>query len=329
LILALALAASGCSKLAAKEVAPEPAAADPHAAAAPAAEAHPAAQAVPAAAEPDRFAVPFAWETSPDEPLAKARAFMSEVLRANEGLVLLGREHFAAFLDAQHPRATVLTCADSRVQANAWDSSPEDDDFTIRNIGNQVDNSLGSVEYGIEHLHTPVLLVVGHTGCGAVKAALGKTDGLAAPIAKELAPLKLPPPRAGATPDQVWSEAVVANVHAQVAAAVEHFGTLVHSGELTVIGAVYDLKNDLGKGFGRLHLVDINTNIEPARIDAFVKAVRSAPVANKKPDAKKSTADALESISDKRVRAMLERAAAVLPARPPAQKPAASAHAEH
>lgn len=275
--------------------------------------------------------MPFAWETAPDEPLARARAFMSEVFRANEGLVGLGREHFAPFLDAQHPRATVLTCADSRVQANAWDSSPEDDDFTIRNIGNQVDNSLGSVEYGIEHLHTPVLLVVGHTGCGAVKAALGKTDGLAPPIAKELAPLKLPPPRAGATPDQIWADAVVANVHAQVALAVEHFGPFVHSGELTVIGAVYDLKNDLGKGFGRLHLVDINTNVEPARIEAFVRAIQSTPIANKKPDptGKKSPAEALASISDARVRAMLQRAAAVLPARPAPKKAEPVEHAAH
>jgi carbonic anhydrase len=320
-MLALVLAASGCSKLAAKEAAP----ADPHAATAPAAEAQPAAHAA-APTGPARFGVPFAWETSPDEPLAKARAFMNEVLRANEGLVTLGREHFAPFLSAQHPRATVLACADSRVQANAWDSSPEDDDFTVRNIGNQVENSLGSVEYGVEHLHTPVLLVIGHTGCGAVKAALGKTDGLAAPIAKELAPMKLPAPRAGATPDQIWADAVVANVHAQVALAVEHFGPFVHSGELTVIGAVYDLKNDLGKGFGRLHLVDINTNVEPARIDAFVRAIQSASLAKKAEAApgKLTGAEALGSISDARVRATLERAA-VVPARPEPKKPGPNA----
>jgi carbonic anhydrase len=325
LILALVLAASACSKLAAKQAAPQPAAVDPHVATAPAAEAQPAAHA--ASAGPARFGVPFAWEASPDEPLAKARAFMNEVLRANGGLVSLGREHFAPFLTAQHPRATVLACADSRVQANAWDSTPEDDDFTVRNIGNQVETSLGSVEYGIEHLHTPVLLVVGHTGCGAVKAALGKLDGLAAPIAKELTPLKLPPPRAGATPDQIWADAVVANVHAQVALALEHFGPFVNSGELTVIGAVYDLKNDLGKGFGRLHLVDINTNVEPARIDAFVRAIQSAPSTKKGEPAlgEMLATDPLRSISDARVRATLERAA-VLAARPEPKKPAGHEH---
>jgi carbonic anhydrase len=279
-LLSLSLA-FGCNQLKAlargnKKEKP-PAAAAP--AAAPAIAAEPPHEAAAAAehgpAESARYGVPFAWETSPNEPLAKARGFLAEALRSNQAQVGLGRPHFAPFVDGQTPRATVLTCADSRVQPNAWDLTPENDDFTVRNIGNQVSNALGSIEYGVQELHTPLLLIIGHTGCGAVKAALGKTDELSPPIRSELAALKLPPVRKGATPEQAWTEAVSSNVNAQVALATEQFAEFVHSGELTVVGAVYDFRNELGKGYGRLQIINVNTNTEPPRIEAFLKAVQS------------------------------------------------------
>ena len=185
-VLTLSLAAFGCNQLKAlagankkKEKPPAPVAAP--AVPVPAATAEPAKAAAAAEpGEPGRYGVPFAWESSPNEPLAKARNFLAEALRANQLAVGLGRQHYTPFVGGQSPRATVITCADSRVQSNAWDQTPENDDFTVRNIGNQVSNALGSVEYGVEELHTPLLLVVGHTGCGAVKAAMGKPDELTA-----------------------------------------------------------------------------------------------------------------------------------------------------
>jgi carbonic anhydrase len=280
-LLALSLLASGCNQLekltrTKKDKPPAAAAAATVPAVAPEPAHEAAAAPEQAAPEPARYGVPFAWEASPNEPLAKARGFLAEALRSNQVQVGLGRQHFIPFVDGQTPRATVVTCADSRVQSNAWDQTPENDDFTVRNIGNQVSNALGSIEYGVEHLHTPLLLIVGHTGCGAVKAALGKTDELSAPIRSELASLKLPAVRKGASPEQAWTEAVGSNVNVQVALATEHFAELVHSGELTVVGAVYDLRNELGKGYGRLQIINVNTNTEAPRIDAFLKAVQSA-----------------------------------------------------
>jgi carbonic anhydrase len=312
--LPLVLALAGCSKLLGQkhppEAPPAPLATPP--VAAKEAGHEPAAAAAPSGEEAQaaRYGVPFAWEASPNEPLAKARGFLADVLRANQAQVALGRQHFTPFADAQTPRATVLSCADSRVQANAWDLTPENDDFFVRNIGNQVGNALGSVEYGIEHLHTPLLLVVGHTGCGAVKAALEKPDGLSAPIQAELAGLKLPPARKGATAEQIWTEAVIANVNAQVAAATQHFASLVHSGELTVVGVVYDFRNELGKGYGKLQFVIVNTNTEQARIDAFLRAVQSAPVAA---DGAAKPAGAPQEAMEERVKKILDRAQRALP----------------
>ena len=67
---------------------------------------------------------------------------------------------------------------------------------------------------------------------------------------------------------------MVANVDAQVADAVARFAPLVQSGDLTVIGAVYDLGDAFDQGHGRLRLVNVNSNVEVARVEAFQKAIQ-------------------------------------------------------
>jgi carbonic anhydrase len=298
----LGLAAAACSKSsanpapehgAAKEHSPAEAHADPHAPGAgeksgkpakkgkkkaPAPEAHAAHEAQEAheGATEQRFTVPFVWETSPDDPLARARGHLKEIINSNTAYAKEhGARFFEAFAAGQKPRSTVVTCSDSRVQMNALDATPENDAFVIRNIGNQVGNSLGSVEYGIEHLRTSVLLIVGHTGCGAVKAAMGKLDALSPPIQRELADLRLST-KAGASPtDEAWAEAVIENVHNQVKSSLEHFRGLVQEGKLTIVGGVYDFRNDLKQGSGRLVIVDVNGNSEKNALKAFVTAVTS------------------------------------------------------
>jgi carbonic anhydrase len=223
--------------------------------------------------DPGKFIVPFAWEAAKDEPLAQTRAFLAEVLTDNRDYMAHGDKFFAEFADKQTPRATVVTCADSRVHSTAWDVTPENDDFVIRNIGNQVENAEGSIEYGIEHLRTPLLLVIGHTGCGAVRAAMGDISKLSAPLQKELEHIHLPKPTAGKSPEAAWVEAVVANVNNQVETSLKHFGKEVQAGQLTVVGAVYDFRNDMLQGAGKLSIVNVNGNSEPERMTAFVDAI--------------------------------------------------------
>jgi carbonic anhydrase len=230
-------------------------------------------KAAPEAEEPGKFIVPFAWEAAKDEPLAQTRAFLNELFTDNQDYMEHGDKFFAAFADKQTPRATVLTCADSRVHTPAWDVTPENDDFLIRNIGNQVENAEGSIEYGVEHLRTPLLLVIGHTGCGAVKAAMGDTSKLSAPIQSELSHIHLPKPAAGKSPEAAWAEAVIANVNNQVDTALRQFGKQVQAGELTVVGAVFDFRNDLMQGAGKVTVVNVNGNSEPERMEAFVDAI--------------------------------------------------------
>jgi carbonic anhydrase len=73
----------------------------------------------------------------------------------------------------QHPFAAVLSCADSRVPVEVLFDQGLGDIFSVRVAGNVADVSeIASLEYGVEHLHIPALVVLGHTKCGAVSAAI-------------------------------------------------------------------------------------------------------------------------------------------------------------
>ena len=236
-------------------------------------------------AEKKSFLVPFAWEADHENAFALSRSFFRDMLSDNEIFMRAnGAGHFKPFLDKQKPRATVVACSDSRVQSTALDATPENDLFTIRNIGNQFSNAEGSVTYGVHHLKTPVLLILGHTGCGAVKAAMKDHSKESEPLKKELDSLTFERPKGSVDDNQVWRDAVLANVHTQVKDATSKFAHEVEQGELMVVGAVYDFRNDLGQGSGRVAIVNVNGNTDPTKGSAFARAVRMGE-APKKPDA--------------------------------------------
>ena len=75
--------------------------------------------------------------------------------------------------EGQQPYAIVICCSDSRVIPEQIFSADPGELFVIRVAGNVLDDhQLGSVEYAAAHLHTKEVIVLGHTGCGAISAAL-------------------------------------------------------------------------------------------------------------------------------------------------------------
>ena len=82
-------------------------------------------------------------------------------------------------MNGQHPYAIVICCSDSRVIPEQIFSASLGDLFVIRVAGNVLDNhQLGSIEYAAAHLGCKLVLLLGHTGCGAVEAAItGHGDG--------------------------------------------------------------------------------------------------------------------------------------------------------
>ena len=90
----------------------------------------------------------------------------------------LKREKFINLQKGQTPFAIVITCSDSRVIPEEIFSCSLGDLFVIRTAGNVInEGELASVEYGIEHLHAEYVLVLAHTLCGAVHAAIHNEKG--------------------------------------------------------------------------------------------------------------------------------------------------------
>lgn len=93
--------------------------------------------------------------------------------------------------NGQKPFAVVLACSDSRVPVELLFDQGMGDIFVVRVAGNVVDPvALGSIEYGLEHLGVNLLMVLGHSDCGAVKATVdgGEAPGSIAAIVRKIKP---------------------------------------------------------------------------------------------------------------------------------------------
>ena len=163
-------------------------------------------------------------------------------------------DFFAHFKDEQTPKLTILKCSDSRVQMESFDKTPQNGVFAIRNIGNQIATNEGSIDFGIQVLKTPFLLIIGHSGCGAIESVLSGEKTQIPSIDKELSSMELV--------STCMEKAIIENINIQVDCAMTKYQNIVESGELSIIGAVYDFKNDFGFGEGRVVLTNINGIID-------------------------------------------------------------------
>ncbi|MGU3493870.1 carbonic anhydrase [Xanthobacteraceae bacterium A53D] len=155
----------------------------------------------------------------------------------------------AARAGAQYPFATILSCSDSRVAPElAFDEGPGEL-FIVRVAGNFVnDDGLASMEYGAKFLGSPLIMVLGHSNCGAVDAAIkviadnaqlpGHLPGLIASIKPAVEAAK------AAKPSNLLDAAIASNVTHNVErlkTATPILSALVADGKVKVVGAVYDL----------------------------------------------------------------------------------------
>ncbi len=143
--------------------------------------------------------------------------------------------------EGQHPYAIVIACSDSRVIPEAIFSANLGELFVIRIAGNVLDNhQLGSIEYAASHLDANVIVMLGHTRCGAVAAAIkGVNEGFIKYITDDISKT------IGAETDDY--KATVLNVKhgvSRIRQAFKEHPEIV-SDELEIVGAVYNL--DTGK----------------------------------------------------------------------------------
>jgi carbonic anhydrase len=158
---------------------------------------------------------------------------------------------FRQVAEGQHPFAAVLSCADSRVAPEILFDVGKGDIFVVRVAGNVVSGAgavvKGSIEYAVAELSVPLIMVLGHTNCGAVKAAiahLNAKDSLPGAI-NDLVELIKPAVEQskGETADPLNSA-----IRKNVQIGVERLKNLepilatpVKDGKLKIVGGVYDL----------------------------------------------------------------------------------------
>jgi len=147
---------------------------------------------------------------------------------------------------AQHPIAMVLSCADSRVPPEFVFNVGLGELFVIRTAGEVIDRSiLATLEYGAEHLHIPLLVVMGHESCGAVRAAAESTGPAESPNLDYLMKAIQAGRRAPAQQDREQIKTLVLNnVEQVINDAMSRSGMLqrmVDEGRLVVVGGYYEL----------------------------------------------------------------------------------------
>jgi carbonic anhydrase len=151
----------------------------------------------------------------------------------------------------QEPFATVFGCVDSRVPPELIFDQGLGDLFVIRTAGEVLDQAaLGSLEFGVAELHIPVMVVLGHAHCGAVKAAIdvlsgqGEAEGDIEYLVEALAPAVEQGRRQGG---DLWEQAGRAQIELQVELLKRSpvLATAIKDGALKVMGAWYSLETGL------------------------------------------------------------------------------------
>lgn len=182
----------------------------------------------------------------------------------------------------QRPAATILGCADSRVALDfVFDTNPGDL-FVVRNAGNVCGapsgGLIGSIEYSVGHLQTQLVVVLGHTNCGAVAAATGtriaqSTEGLSDCLKALVERLEQPVDEAikqspGATQCDIVELGIKLNVWHTIEELLRNSSVLkaaLLAGTLEIHGGVYSLENGhidwMGQHPEQQHLLDGSSNV--------------------------------------------------------------------
>ena len=190
---------------------------------------------------PDRYTA--------DEALARLVAGNDRFVRGEARFPTVQKEVLAELAKAQRPYATILGCSDSRVPPELVFDAGFGDLFIIRVAGNVISPEiLGTIQYAAVHLRTPLFVVLGHEGCGAVQAALSvKGQGAKQPSRIELLLQNILP---GLTdvgtdlpPETQLTAAVEANVRWSMRQLFEtpEGRARMAEGVMKLVGAVYGL----------------------------------------------------------------------------------------
>jgi carbonic anhydrase len=177
-------------------------------------------------------------------------------------------EHRASLAAAQKPTAAVFGCGDSRVAAEIIFDQGLGDMFVVRTAGHVIDSAvLGSIEYAVSVLNVPLIVVLGHDSCGAVKATLAALDDGAVPggyvrdVVERVTPSILLGRRDGLTSVDEFEARHVRETAAQLLARSTTIAERVAAGTLAIACVTYRLAE--GRAVLRDHIGDIGEQAQP------------------------------------------------------------------
>src|SRR5579862_9544817 len=205
------------------------------------------------AQQPPSAAAPHAAHAPAAKPALSPDEIWANLMAGNQRFVagkgrsgsLVGLRHKLA--SGQQPHTIVLACSDSRVSPELVFDQSLGDLFVVRTAGNVADPvALGSIEYAVDHIHSPVLVVMGHQKCGAVAAACSgdkmPSANLQAIVDKIDPAVSLA--KTHAKSDDLIESTVKENVHQSAKDLLANSAIIrdaVKSGKLTVVEAEYEL----------------------------------------------------------------------------------------
>ncbi len=163
----------------------------------------------------------------------------------------LGNDWRKRLAAGQKPFATILGCSDSRVPPELLFDQGFGDLFVVRVAGNVIDTDVaGSVEYGVDHLATKLVVVMGHEGCGAVTAALQPDDRLAnEPNEIQALVGRIKPGLSAPKSEQPFEKRLTTAVEENVRTSVQQLRKIPDlaaaekANRTTIIGCVYEIKS--------------------------------------------------------------------------------------
>lgn len=155
------------------------------------------------------------------------------------------RESREKLVKHQNPIATILTCADSRVPPVDIFDQGLGDLFVVRVAGNIIgDHTLGSIEYAVAHLHTPLVVVMGHAGCGAVGAVASGAalEGHIATLTPAIQSAIKHVRETSGDPVDNASKELARQMSEKIAGSEPLIADLVKDGKVMVVPAFYDFQ---------------------------------------------------------------------------------------
>jgi carbonic anhydrase len=188
-----------------------------------------------------------------DDAVQRLKAGNARFVAGTARFPTVQKEILAELAKGQHPYATILSCSDSRVPPELIFDASFGELFIIRVAGNVLSPEIaGSLQYAWRHLRTPLFMVLGHTNCGAVAAAIdtqlrGKRQHSRIQLLVECILPGLQDLDPQLTPEAMLAQAVEANVHwtmRQILETPEGRERQVE-GRVKLVGAIYEIETGL------------------------------------------------------------------------------------